>query len=54
MEPTGQSNISAWVNGAPVDQREFREAVHVVLATITNDPELRNAMVMKGGILLAI
>ncbi len=54
MEPTGQSNISTWVDDAPEGQREFREAVHLILATITHDPGLRDAMVMKGGILLAI
>ena len=54
MEPTGQPNISSWVDKAPEGQREFREAVHVILATITHDPGLRDTMVMKGGILLAI
>lgn len=43
-----------WVEDAPENQREFREAVHVILLAITRDPDLRGSMVMKGGILMGI
>ena len=39
---------------SPLGQREFREAMHIILSAITNDPELRDSMVMKGGILMGI
>lgn len=35
-------------------QRQFREAVHTILSSIAQEPELRATMVIKGGILLAI
>lgn len=44
----------SWVAEAPESQREFRQAVHVILSAITHDPELRGSMVMKGGILMGI
>lgn len=47
-------DISRWVSEAPATMREFREAVHLTLAAIESDPELRSDMVMKGGILMAI
>lgn len=46
--------IESWVGAAPPAQREFREAVHVVLSAIAHSGELRSRMVMKGGILLAL
>lgn len=54
MNPAEPSKISTWVDESPPGQREFREAVHIILAAITNDPELRDSMVMKGGILMGI
>jgi len=47
--------VTAWVNES-VDSkdREFREAVHTILAAIVADPALKADMVIKGGILLAI
>ena len=54
MNPMDQANMISWVEEAPESQREFREAVHVILSAITHDPELRGSMVMKGGILMGI
>jgi predicted nucleotidyltransferase component of viral defense system len=54
MNPMDPANMISWVEEAPEDQREFREAVHVILSAITHDPELRGSMVMKGGILMGI
>ena len=47
-------SIAEWVEQADDSQREFREAVHTILAAIANDPQLRANMVIKGGILLAV
>lgn len=48
------NNIASWVNDAPDGQREFREAVHIILSAITRSPDLSGSMVMKGGILMGI
>ncbi|WP_431113377.1 nucleotidyl transferase AbiEii/AbiGii toxin family protein [Variovorax paradoxus] len=47
-------DIEAWVTGAPVGQRGFREAVHTILDSIGHSQHLQAKMVMKGGLLLAI
>ena len=47
-------DIAVWVEQADGSQREFREAVHTILAAIASDPQLRANMVIKGGILLAV
>jgi predicted nucleotidyltransferase component of viral defense system len=49
-----QQDITHWVNNAESDQRELRQAVHTILAAIAQDPYLRDSMIMKGGILLAV
>lgn len=49
-----QIDIEAWVASAPIEQRVFREAVHIVLDAIGHSRDLRVRMVMKGGLLLAI
>ena len=54
MNAAGAHDIAEWVRQAPSDQRELRQAVHTVLAAISHDPQLRAAMIMKGGILLAV
>ena len=54
MNNSGQHDIAAWVDQAPNDQRELRQAVHTVLAAIAQDTRLRAGMIMKGGILLAV
>jgi predicted nucleotidyltransferase component of viral defense system len=54
MSDIQELDITAWVERAPAAQREFREAVHVVLDAITGSSELRSKMVMKGGLLMAI
>lgn len=47
--------IATWASEAPdAEQREFRQAVHTILASIANDPRLKSTMVIKGGILLGI
>lgn len=47
-------NIEDWVAQAKSGQREFREAVHTILASIAQKSDLRDKMIIKGGILLAI
>jgi predicted nucleotidyltransferase component of viral defense system len=47
-------NLAAWVCSAPMDQRNFREAVHIVLTAIGESTSLRSKMIMKGGLLMAI
>lgn len=47
-------DIAEWVVQADASQREFRQAVHTILAAIAHDPQLRASMVIKGGILLAV
>jgi len=48
-------SIESWVEEAPDDaNREFREAVHTILSAIAADKNLKESMVLKGGILLAI
>ncbi len=47
-------DITEWVKLADDGQREFREAVHTILAAIASDSQLRANMVIKGGILLAV
>jgi len=54
MKESVQHDIAEWVNQAPSEQRELRQAVHTVLAAIAQDSQLRADMVMKGGILLAV
>lgn len=46
-------DISNWVEAQP-DQKSFRQAVHIILAAISENPDLNTNMVMKGGMLLAI
>lgn len=48
-------DIATWASEAPdVEQREFRQAVHTILAAIANDSCLKSTMVIKGGILLGV
>lgn len=47
-------NISDWVNYAPGNQGEFRQAIYTALRAIARDPLLRDLMIMKGGILMAL
>ncbi len=54
MNPMEPANMISWVEEAPENQLEFRQAVHIILSTITRDPDLNGAMVMKGGILMGI
>lgn len=50
-----QLDLESWVKEAPnAANGEFREAVHTILSAISNDPELKASMILKGGILLAI
>lgn len=48
-------DIATWASEAPdAAQREFRQAVHTILAAIASDPRLKSNMVIKGGILLGV
>lgn len=46
-------DIRKWVDADP-GQAAFRQAVHTILMAISSIPELQTAMVMKGGVLLAL
>lgn len=48
------SNIPEWVANAPVEQRNFRRAVHIVLEAIAKNKRLSELLCMKGGILMAL
>ncbi len=48
------SIVEKWVSESPPDQKEFRQAVQTILLAITLEPLLKDLMIMKGGILLAI
>jgi predicted nucleotidyltransferase component of viral defense system len=55
MEHRGTNlDIETWVEQSFVGQREFRQAVHVILCAIAHTAELRERMIMKGGILLGL
>ncbi len=45
--------IQEWVEQSP-DYRPFRQAVHTILTAVSGTPDLQTAMVMKGGVLLAL
>jgi predicted nucleotidyltransferase component of viral defense system len=48
-------NVAEWVEAEDDDrQRQFREAVHVILLAISGLKNFKNQMLMKGGVLLAI
>ena len=49
-----QRDLDAWAREAVPGQRAFRQAVHLILTAITSDLGLRETMVMKGGLLMAI
>ena len=46
--------IARGLDAASIDQRNFREAVHLILAAISRSVGLRSKMIMKGGMLMAI
>ena len=52
--PDPSFGIARWVDIAPPAEREFRQAIHLILAAIESDAELRGDMIMKGGILMAL
>ncbi|MCU0796578.1 MAG: nucleotidyl transferase AbiEii/AbiGii toxin family protein [Akkermansiaceae bacterium] len=47
-------DLDTWAREAAPGQQAFRQAVHLVLTAITSDLGLRETMVMKGGLLMAI
>jgi predicted nucleotidyltransferase component of viral defense system len=49
-----ESSIEKWVSESPPEQKEFRRAVQTILLAITMEPLLKDLMIIKGGILLAI
>lgn len=52
---TNTINIARWIDSAknPIEKR-FRQAVHILLLAIAGADALRQKMIVKGGILLAI
>ncbi len=53
-EELHELDLAHWVAAAPANQRRFRQAVHIVLMTISTSVGLRSRMIMKGGLLMAI
>ena len=53
-KPIETIDLTAWVEKAPPDKRNFREAVHIILTAIGTSTALRTKMVMKGGMLMAL
>lgn len=47
-------DLDGWVEDAPENQKEFRQAIRIILTAISHDLKLRNSMVIKGGILMGI
>lgn len=47
-------DIETWVDNAPLRERGFREAVHIILDGIGHSENLQARMVIKGGLLMAI
>lgn len=48
-------DIPQWVQAAPdAHERELRQAVHTIVMAVAGEERLREAMIMKGGILLAM
>lgn len=45
--------IKEWINQNS-EHRPFRQAVHTILTAIAGTPSLQTAMIMKGGVLLAL
>jgi predicted nucleotidyltransferase component of viral defense system len=48
-------SIEEWVNqGKEIQQEPFRQSIHTILHAIANSQKLRDIMVIKGGVLIAI
>ena len=47
-------DLDGWVEDAPENQKEFRQAIRIILTAISHDLKLRSSMVIKGGILMGI
>jgi predicted nucleotidyltransferase component of viral defense system len=47
-------DLSEWVTNAPQGNPRFRQAIHIILHAIASDPRLREALCLKGGILMAL
>jgi predicted nucleotidyltransferase component of viral defense system len=54
MNADEEGFLESWIEAAPADQREFRQAVLLILSAIESDAGLREVMVLKGGILMAL
>jgi len=54
IEQVQELDLPTWVSGATENQREFREAVHMLLTAISGSSGLQSKMVIKGGLLMAI
>jgi hypothetical protein len=56
MKPDGEGalDLLSWVAKAPPDKKNFREAVHIILAAIGASIALRDNMILKGGMLMAL
>ena len=49
-----QIDFERWIDTADPSEIEFRQAVHVVVETISDCPSLSEHLIIKGGILLAL
>jgi predicted nucleotidyltransferase component of viral defense system len=50
----GRLELTRWTENPAQGQEEFRRAVHIILSAIRSDERLRETMIMKGGILMAL
>ncbi len=48
------TDVATWVANGPADKKNFRQAVHMILAAIGTSVDLSTKMVMKGGMLMAL
>lgn len=46
--------LDRWVEEAPENLKEFRQAIHIILTAVSHNLKLRSSMVIKGGILMGI
>jgi len=47
-------DLDGWVERAATNQKEFRQAIRIILTAVSHDLKLRSSMVIKGGILMGI
>ena len=54
MSSENKLHIESKIQNSPPHQREFWQAIYVVLLAISRSPQLREEMILKGGMLLSL